>query len=64
MAYQNYEPLAGIARRDLMIAGVGAAAIAAGIGSAGTVLAQTAPAPAPPLAPAGTSIWNNEAACF
>jgi enoyl-CoA hydratase len=53
MAYQNYVPLAGIARRDLMIAGVGAAAIAAGIGSAGTVLAQTAPAPAPPLAPAG-----------
>jgi enoyl-CoA hydratase/carnithine racemase len=53
MADRNHVPPAGIARRDLMIAGVGVAAIAAGIGSTGTVLAQTAPAAAPPLVPAG-----------
>ena len=43
-----YAPPAGIARRDVMIAGVGAAAFAAGLAGAGAALAQ--PGSAPPAA--------------
>ncbi len=52
MADSNDTPLAGIARRSLMIAGAGAAFIAAGIGSDGAALAQAGPAPAAPAAAA------------
>lgn len=50
MADSNNTRLAGIARRDLMIAGAGAAMLAAGISSGGTALAQAGPAPASPAA--------------
>ena len=39
---------AGIARRDFMIAGGGAAALAAGLAGAGTAVAQAGSAPAAP----------------
>jgi len=42
----------GIARRDFMIAGAGAATLAAGLAGAGTALAQAGPAPASPPGPA------------
>src|SRR5215472_16098569 len=45
-------PPAGIARRDFMIAGAGAAALAAGPVGGGTALAQAEPAPAAPPLPA------------
>jgi predicted ester cyclase len=47
MADNNQTPIDGIARRDLLFAGAGAAAFAAGTTGGGTVLAQNAPA-APP----------------
>ena len=47
MAYANDTPSAGIPRRDLMIAGA-AGVLALGLGSAETVLAQTAPGPVSP----------------
>jgi len=43
---------AGIARRDFMIAGAGAAALGANLADAGTALAQAGPAPAAPRGPA------------
>jgi len=54
MADSNQTPLDGIARRDLLVAGAGAAALVAGITGGGAVLAQTAPGPtAAPSAPPG-----------
>jgi enoyl-CoA hydratase len=47
-----YAPPGDIARRDLMIAGVGAAAFAAGLAGAGTALAQPGSAPPAALGPA------------
>jgi enoyl-CoA hydratase len=44
MTQSNMPPPTGIARRDLFIAGAGAAAIVAGVSSNRSVLAQTAPA--------------------
>jgi enoyl-CoA hydratase len=43
---------AGIARRDFMIAGAGAAALAVDLAGGGTAIAQTGPAPAAPSSPA------------
>jgi enoyl-CoA hydratase len=55
MTDRHETPVAGIARRDLLVAGAGAAALVAGIAGAGTVLAQTAPgSAASPSAPPGT----------
>ena len=55
MADSNQMPIADIARRDLLVAGAGAAAFAAAIVGGGAVLAQTTPGPAAaPGAPAGT----------
>ena len=45
---------AGIARRDFMIAGAGAAALAVDLAGGGTALAQAGPAPAAPSSPAKT----------
>src|ERR1700751_2696117 len=47
--------LAGIARRDFMIAGAGAAALAVDLAGGGTALAQGGPTPAAPSSPAKTS---------
>jgi enoyl-CoA hydratase len=52
MSDTNAPPTDGIARRDFMLARAGAAALAAGIGKSGAVLAQTAPSPRSPPTPA------------
>ena len=49
MTNANDMPRAGIDSRDFLVAGAGAAALAAGLGSAGPVLAQASPG-APPAA--------------
>jgi enoyl-CoA hydratase len=55
MADSNATPIAGIARRDLLVAGAGAGAIVAGIAGGGAVLAQTVSgSAASPSAPPGT----------
>ena len=51
MVNRNDTSLAGMARRDLMIAGVGAAALAVGLGRARTALAETGPSLAAPASP-------------
>lgn len=48
MTDENNMPLAGIARRDFMRAGAGAAALAAGLGNGRTAVAQAAPGAASP----------------
>jgi enoyl-CoA hydratase len=55
MADSNETPIAGVARRDLLVAGAGAAALMAGITGGGVALAQTAPgSAASPSAAPGT----------
>lgn len=55
MADSNETPIAGIARRDLLVAGAGAAAFVAGLAGGRAALAQTAPSSAAlPTAPPGT----------
>jgi enoyl-CoA hydratase len=51
MVDRNDTSLAGMVRRDLMIAGVGAAALAVGLGRARTALAETGPSLAAPASP-------------
>jgi enoyl-CoA hydratase/carnithine racemase len=52
MTDSHHAPPADIARRDFMVAGVGAAAFAASLVGAGTALAQTGSAPSAALGPA------------
>jgi enoyl-CoA hydratase/carnithine racemase len=60
----NDTSLAGMARRDLMVAGFGAAALAVGLGRGGTALAQTGPNPAAPApsAPPGRVVVEQRGA--
>jgi hypothetical protein len=59
----NDTPLAGMARRDLMVAGFGAAALAVGLGRRGTALAQTGPVPLrQPRQRRPDGSWSNNAA--
>ena len=52
MTDTHHVPPAGIARRDFMIAGTGAAALGANLADPGTALAQAGPAPTAPPGPA------------
>jgi enoyl-CoA hydratase/carnithine racemase len=55
MVDSSETPVAGILRRDLLVAGASAATIVAGVTGGGAVLAQTAPGPAvQPSTPPGT----------
>ena len=64
MVDRNDTSLAGMARRDLMVAGFGAAALAVGLGRGGTALAQTGPGPAVPApsAPPGRVVIEQRGA--
>ena len=64
MVDRNDTPLAGMARRDLMVAGFGAAALAVGLGRRGTALAQIGPSPTAlaPSAPPGRVVVEQRGA--